>query len=353
MPKVLVTDNANDFERKQNLRDQVAPDLPFVSIIVPCRNISKYELECLKHCLDLDYPDFEVLFLTDQSQGNVSADPRVRFIETGKVKPSAKRNLGTTGSRGPIVAFLDSDAYPDPKWLIHGVSALLRNESIGMVGGPNLTPSGDGFYERAGGFVLSSYLGTGSLAHRYGRKTSHEVDDLPTCNIITRRSVLEKLGGFDVNYWPGEDTYLCLQVQKQLGLGLLYLPEVVVYHHRRPLFRPHLRQIWGYGLHRGYFAKRYPENSRKMRYFAPSILVIALIAGSPLSLLASELGPIYLTGVGSYALACLIEGAKSRSIRMTFYVAVGIAMTHLTYGLAFLKGLLSSRLKEDASGKEK
>lgn len=317
---------------------------PFASIIIPCKNIDNYTEECVKHCLGLGYKNFEVLVLPDHVQEVSFNDPRVKVVPTGVVKPPEKRNIGIKCSNGEICALIDADAYPDKDWL-RNVMKYFKDPEVAAVGGPGVTPESDFERQKASGLILSSPLGGGGLMYRYTSGKMRDDEDLPTCNLVLRKSVLDKLGGFNVNYWPGEDTYLALQVTRHLNMKMVYAPDVVVYHHRRPLFKRHLKQIWSYGLHRGYFVKKFPETSRKPIYFMPSLFVVGLIGGLPLSVFNSMLMIIYLGVLTIYFTACFIESLRTKNLKMALLVFTGIILTHLTYGIAFLKGLATRNLK--------
>ena len=322
------------------------PSVPFVSIIVPCRIIDLSERECIEGCLRLEYPSFEVIVLPDHDQGVTSVNGPIKVVSTGPVRPGVKRNMGLDHAKGELIAFIDSDAFPDRAWLTNA-AALLGIDSVAIAGGPSLTPGTDTFRQKVGGMVLASWFGAGSMSSRYRRSRIVEVDDLPTSNFVVRRSVLEKMRGSLADYWPGEDTFICRMV-KTLGMRSLYSPNVVVYHHRRPLFKAHLRQIWSYGLHRGYFAKKYPENSRRPVFFVPSAFLVGLMGGFPLSLLNIVIFQVYGLVLSVYAGLCMIEGLRTRNLKAAIYVPVGIFLSHVTYGAAFLKGLLSRHLGEDS-----
>ena len=88
------------------------------------------------------------------------------IIPTGKVRPAEKRNIGINAAKGDLVAFIDDDAYPDAHWLEYAVK-YFGDESIGAVGGPGVTPPGDGFLARAGGRVYYSLLVSGNYRYRY------------------------------------------------------------------------------------------------------------------------------------------------------------------------------------------
>ncbi|MEM2140957.1 glycosyltransferase [Nitrososphaera sp.] len=313
---------------------------PLVSIIIPCKSIGRYEDESVDGCLALKWPNVEILILPDEESKN-SYPSNVRIIPTGKIKPALKRNIGIKQAKGDYIAFLDSDAYPIPEWLDNAIP-LFAGGKVGLVGGPSLTPPADELERQASGLILASKIGGGGLANRYVAGKSMPVDDIPSSNMITTKSVMEKLGGFNADYWPGEDTYFCLQIKRDLGMEILYSPQVVVYHHRRRVFRSHLQQIWGYGTHRGYFAKKFPYNSRRPTYFVPSLFVLFNAAGIMLSFFFPHIFLVpYLAILGAYFVMCIASGAKANNAKLGLMVTIGIPLTHVVYGVGFLKGLTS------------
>lgn len=318
---------------------------PLISIVVPCKRIDSLTEECVSGCLRLDYDRFEILILPHVREPISIHNKRVRVIPTGNVRPSEKRNVGIERSRGEICAFIDSDAYPRRDWLKE-VVGLFEDVRVGAVCGPGVTPPGDSFMQRAGGEVLASRLGSGRARMRCTPVDGvTEVDDWPTFNLICRKDVLKKIGGFSVDFWPGEDTKLCLDIV-EAGYKILYSPEVVVYHHRRSLFVPHLKQISQYGIHRGYFAKLFPKTSRRLFYFLPSIAVVLLAAGAVFSLFFLNWAVVFLGIVIAYLLMALLSSFGSESLRMAPVVSLGLVLTHLIYGIAFLKGLASRKLEK-------
>jgi GT2 family glycosyltransferase len=267
-------------------------------------------------------------------------------VPTGPIGPSEKRDLALEHCRGEILAFIDDDAYPVRDWLKNAVS-YFENPQVAAVGGPAVTPPADGFMEKASGYVYSSPIVSGQFVYRYIPQEMREVDDYPTCNLLIRKSDFEKIGGFDTKFWPGEDTVACLCLTRDLKKKIVYSPDVLVYHHRRPLFLPHLKQVWSYALHRGYFAKRFPETSLRFAYFLPSLLVFGLIAGLLSSLLNPLIRTVYLATLALYLFLVFATSLKGKGAKMILAVFVGIALTHLCYGIGFLKGLFSRKLKEE------
>lgn len=315
-----------------------------ISIIIPVKENSEYLKECINHCLRLDYPNYEIIVLPDKMK--VSPHSQVKVIPTGTIGPSEKRDIGTKHAQGKILAFLDDDAFPTKDWLKNAIP-YFEDENVAAIGGPGITPPNDGLREQASGLVYSSFLAAGRASYRYVPKREREVDDFPTCNLLIRKSIMDSLGGFGVKFWPGEDTKLCLHIVRDLGKKIIYTPKVLIYHHRRPLFISHLRQIRGYALHRGYFAKRFPHTSRRFPYFIPSLLVMGLFLGWLLGLIQPFFYKIYFGIILFYFSMVLLTSLKGRNLKKIPLVFLGIIATNLTYGVFFLKGLFSRRLKEE------
>ena len=98
---------------------------PEVSVIVPCRAIDRYTEECVEKCLNNpDYKNVEIIVLPDKKDNPGIKDNRVKIIPTGEKTPGAKRNIGIENSHGNIVAFIDSDAYPEGDWLKNAMGYL-------------------------------------------------------------------------------------------------------------------------------------------------------------------------------------------------------------------------------------
>lgn len=317
---------------------------PRVSIIIPCKAIGPYAVECVSHCNELEYPDFEVIVLPDE---DIGADliPGAKCVPTGPMGPSEKRDLAAHRATGQILAFIDDDAFPEPDWLTHAIP-LFEDANVGAVGGPAITPPADSLLLQASGAVYSSLLGGGPHSYRYVAGKPRQVDDYPSCNLLVRKSTFMEVGGFDSEYYPGEDTKLCLSITEDLSKLILYEPRAVVYHHRRNIFNGHMKQVANYAQHRGFFVKKFPKTSRRLNYFLPSMLVIGLAAGVPL-LWFSGLRELYLAMVGLYLVLVLGSSVQVAGKRPSLLVLVfvGTVLTQLTYGVWFLRGLARTGLK--------
>jgi len=313
------------------------------SIIIPVKNITNHLRETIKYCKEVDYPDFEIIVLPDNKVEEEFG--KVKFIFTGNVTPSKKREIGAKHSSGDILAFIDGDAFPEKDWL-RNASKYFKDDNVGAVGGPGITPESDNFLQKASGEIYSSLLGGGKFSYRYIPQKEKEVDDFPSMNLLVRKSVFKEVDGFKTNFWPGEDTVLCLNITKKLRKKIVYAPDVVVYHHRRPLFIPHLLQVYSYALHRGYFAKKYPQTSLRPIFFIPSLFVIGLIVGFILSFYNTILRNLYFSVLTLYFLLILFTTLNIKNLKMKLFVIIGIILTHIVYGLGFIRGLTRLRFEQ-------
>lgn len=312
-----------------------------MSVIIPCKQIDNYTLECISNLKKIEYSDFEIIVLPDESNTIISD---VKIISTGNVSPGAKRNIGIKFSYGDYCAFIDSDAFPDPSWLKNALN-YFNDKKVGAVGGPGITPPEDSFMRKAGGHVLNSIL-VGGITNRYGTRKCVESTDIHSCNLVVKKDVLLEIGGWNEQYWPGEDTLLSREIYLK-KYKLIEAPDVIVYHHRRPLFSPHIRQISNYGLHRGFFIKKFPDNSLKLLYFAPSLILLmflSLILASIFSILSNYLVLLLIAGYFTICFFTSLFECKEFNLLMLFAVTFGIILTHIFYGMHFIFGLLSRDL---------
>jgi len=336
---------------------------PRVSVVIACPSRSWMLDECLAAMGRQTHRDFEVIVLPDEPcdipvPEGLTPEQLV-VLPTGKVRPAEKRNLGIEKATGPVVAFIDDDAYPDPRWLENAVK-YFSEPSIGGVGGPGVTPPGDSFLAKCGGRVYENVFVSGSYRYRYlGGRVRLDVDDYPSCNLFVRTDLLRKIGGYRVDFWPGEDTLLCEAIALGEHKRIVYDPWVLVYHHRRRLFAPHLRQLGRYGFHRGYFVKRFPATSRRVGYFVPTAFVLYLLGLAGFFACrhfvgGGQLGPIAALAASPLVFYVLLTCLSSFSFNPVKWLLtwLGVFLSHVWYGVQFARGICARRAPCEFIGKD-
>lgn len=311
---------------------------PFVSIIIPCRDIDNYTEECISHCLNLLYKNFEIVVLPDIKRKTKYKSKKIRIIPTGKVRPAIKRNLGIAKSKAEICAFIDSDAYPKKDWLKNAIK-YLEDDSIGIVGGPNLTPENDNFRQKISGMLLATYFCGGRTSIRYRITHKQETIELPSCNFIVKKKYATK---FEPGFLTAEDSKFCFEVRRQ-GKKILYVPDVIVYHHRREIFLPHLNQMWIYGRDIALLLKRKGEFSLDKAYYSLlSLFILGVVFGAIASFFNLILELIYLSVISLYLMLIFLS-SLNKDLKTIPFMFTGIIATHFAYGLGFLYGLISKQ----------
>ncbi|MCA9308433.1 MAG: glycosyltransferase [Patescibacteria group bacterium] len=315
------------------------------SVLIPTRSVTSHLLEALTYLQQQSYTNFEVLVMLDSFKQVPVTDSRITFISTGSISPGEKRNIGIKKSTGDILVLLDDDAYPSQDWLLHA-SRILANPYIYALGGPGITPTNVGLFERASGFVLASVLTSGGTKFRHLKSKRRYVDDYPSFNFFFRKSAMDHINGLSTEFWPGEDTILCLDLVEFYKRPFVYDPAPFVYHHRRPQILPHLKQISRYALTRGHFAVNFPQTSLRLQYFIPTLFILGLLGGPVLAYFISYLWFVYVGVVLLYLGGLVYESTRAylhtKSLLVAFLVPFGIFLTNMVYGLYIALGLISA-----------
>lgn len=234
-------------------------DCPFVSIIIPVRNVEKIIGRCLESLKKINYPKdrYEIIIADSESKDNTREIARqygAIFVSTPKRSVCAGRNEGFKIARGEIIAFSDADCAMDENWIANSLK-YFENPKVAGVGGPNLSPADDTNFAKAVSFVLDQPLFcAGSV---YGRvlKKPEEVKSLPGCNIILKREILNKVMPMDETLLGGEDYAMNYKIRR-LGYSLLYTPDTFVWHYHRPAPGKFFKQIYRYGISRLLIGKK-------------------------------------------------------------------------------------------------
>jgi GT2 family glycosyltransferase len=203
------------------------------------------------------YQPAEVVVVVDRNRplfdalSGASWPVALRVIESPGSGLSAARNAGWQSVASPLVAFIDDDAVASPDWLHELVDAVDRH-GADVVGGaiePRWTGEAPGWYSpRLGWVVGCSYEGQPIEAAR--------VRNVIGCNMLFRRELLERLGGFDATLGRTnrglagcEETELCIRANRN-GANVVLIPgagvaQVLPPDRRR--FRYALKRGWDEG----------------------------------------------------------------------------------------------------------
>ena len=215
-----------------------AASMPYVSVVVPVRDGLAALRGCVGALLAQDYPAdrYEIVVVDNGSVTTPAAvlppDPRLVLVAEPVAGSYVARNTGIRAARGVILAFTDADCVPAAGWLRIAVEHLLEHPGTDMIGGrveltfdrgaPHDPPE---WFELVEGFPQDRYIAAGFAV---------------TANMVTRRSVIDRVGEFDAAVLSGGDAEWGRRV-RAAGGRQDYLPEAVVRHPARSTW-PELRR---------------------------------------------------------------------------------------------------------------
>lgn len=216
---------------------------PRVSVVVLCYKSKAHIGPCLDALADQRFDGFEVIVVENASGDEAADGARQHFLHPVVIE--AERNLGCAGgnnlgwrrARGEVVVFLNPDCAVEPDFLESISRPLFEDPGVGLTGAKLYYPHTH-VIQHAG-----CVLHPNAMTENRGNGTKdtgqfdrpEEVDFVTGAAIAVRRSTLERLGGFDEEFFPAyyEETDLCTRIRR-LGLSILYVPTAVGYHLESP-----------------------------------------------------------------------------------------------------------------------
>jgi GT2 family glycosyltransferase len=255
------------------------PSRPLVSIVIPTTGDPNLLTPCLRSLAQRTaYAPIEVV-LVDTRDGEWAIDMSPLGDIACRVVPCAQPfnfslacNIGSLGSRGEILLYMNDDVEPlEADWLERMLELLLQ-PGVGIVGAKLLYP--EGLVQHAGVFFADTIGPTPT--GRFATRTAHGENGhlaLPrNCAAVTgaclmiSRTTHDLLGGFDeriaIEYG---DVDLCLRA-RALGRRVAWTPDAVLLHHESVTRRdtPHPRD-------KSLFTTRWPEAMRGEEPYQPRL----------------------------------------------------------------------------------
>lgn len=322
---------------------------PLVTVIIPCRNEAPRIRECLESIAANEYPRdrLEVLVVDGQSGDGTRAivaefagrDPRVQLLDNPRKITPAALNVGLARARGQIIIRMDAhNGYP-PNY-IPALVNWLETSGADNVGGVWVTrPGADTAVAQAIAVALSHPLGVGNAHYRIGAAAPRWVDTVPFG--CYRRSVFERIGGFDEELVRNQDDeFNCRLIRS--GGRILLVPEIVSSYYARDSLAKVGRMFYQYGYFKPLVLRKIGR-VMTVRQLIPALFVAVLAIGAVAAPWIAPVRLLWALVILAYAaaiLACSLAAMFRHGIACGLALPLTFPVLHVSYGLGFLQGLL-------------
>lgn len=218
---------------------------PTVSVVIVNYNGKTYTQKCIKS-IEASNPIPLEICVVDNGSSDGSCELFRSYKPTKKTisfrlleldhnyGPAYARNRGVEHTTGTYISFLDNDTEVHPDWAQQAIKAFESSERLGIIQSKLLLSR-----ERNKIDYVGEYIGqNGFLVQRAPAgtidtgqfETQVEILAAKSAGMFIRRSVFEKVGGFDDDYFIYvEETDLGWR-SWLAGYAAAYVPESIVYH---------------------------------------------------------------------------------------------------------------------------
>ncbi len=322
------------------------PVFPTVSIIIPCYNEEKRIQMVLDAIFSQTYPlNLLDVTLADghssdgtrreiESFAAAHASLRLQVVENDARSIPAALNCAIAASTGEIILRLDGHSRPAPDYVEKSVAALLAGAGDNVGGVWEIQP-GDGSRLAAAIAIAAAHpLGVGDALYRHARQAA-VVDTVPFGAF--RRSLVEKIGGFDESLLSNEDYEFNARI-RQSGGKIWLDPQIRSVYFARATLLALAQQYGRYGFWKWRMLRRYPATLR-WRQALPPLFVFSLLLNLALSVFWPLFGLFLALELTLYLVILTAAGIRAGEPLL----ALPVMWMHLSWGAGFLWSLLSGR----------
>lgn len=321
--------------------------LPFVSVVIPCRNERGFIEPCLDSLLASDYPHerLEVLVADGMSsdgtreslQAYAARHPQIRLIDNPKKIVPTGLNQAIKAARGEVIVRMDAHSEYARDY-IHQCITVLAETGAANVGGAWQTKAA-GYLQEAIALAFHSPFSAGGAV---SRDVNYEGEADTVIYGCWRKQTLLDAGLFDEELVRNQDDELSLRITR--GGGRIWQsPRIRSWYSPRPSLKALFKQYSQYGYWKVRVIQKHklPASPRHLvpgLWVGSTLVLAALSFVSPIALwvLIVETALYAAANLTATALTCRSAG----KLKFLPLLPIVFATYHFGYGYGFLRGLL-------------
>ena len=325
--------------------------LPYVTIVIPCRNEEKFIGKCLDSIVANDYPKdrLEVFVLDGRSEDSTrqilqryeDAHEHITVLDNPNKTTPYAFNIGIGKATGDVIMLMGAHSTYRTDYISNGAAGLRKHEADAVGGILKILPTDETRIGKAIAQAMSNPFCVGPAYYKTGVNEPRWVDTV--FGGCYRKNVFERLGLFNEALTRGQDMEFNVRLRKAGG-RILLMPSIISYYYPRSSFMSFCRHTLRNGVWAIYpmkFTKHIPVS---WRHFVPLLFVASLITTGALSFLSSWFLWLFGLILGSYSILALYFSLKlaiqKREISYLVTLPVVFGVFHFCYGLGSIWGAL-------------
>jgi len=255
--------------------------MPFVSVIIPCRNEGDFIARCVGSIFACNYPkdSFEVIVVdgmsTDNTRSEIADLQKTNeylklYDNPQKIVPTAM-NIGICNSKGNVIIRVDGHAEVPQDFIARNIEKLQSHPEAWCVGGPIESISAS-YVGKAIAAAMSSASGVGNAMFRLGNFEGY-VDTIAFGAYW--RWVFDRIGMFDEELVRNQDDELNYRII--LNGGKIFMTPTI---HSTYYTRSNIGKLWRQYFQYGFWRIRTMQKHKRpatIRQIVPLALVLSLL----------------------------------------------------------------------------